>query len=242
MLKLKNVTKTYDDAHEPVFSQVSLHVGKCEFVSIIGPSGCGKSTLLEVCAGLQRFNTGTISLDGINIDRPGLSSFMPQGHSLLPWRRLNKNIALPFEVAGIAKDKALEQANQLLEQFNMSHLAKRWPNQLSGGQQKRGALLRSIAHDKNLIMLDEPLESLDSLTRQNIQIWLKDLFTTQEKSALMVTHDIDEAVFFSDRIYVMGFNRPLKEVYIHLKHRDRDSIEFRRFCTQIKGELNLEKA
>lgn len=165
-----------------------------------------------------------------------------QGDSLLPWRKLNSNIALPIEAAGISHSKAIKRANDLLDQFDMGLLANRWPMQLSGGQKQRGALLRSIAHDRDLLVLDEPLGALDSLTRKNIQIWLKHLIQTSKKSALMVTHDVDEAVFLSDRIYIMKPNQPLTEILIDLESRNRNSKEFRDFCIRIEEVLNHENS
>lgn len=240
MLKLHDISKTYHDAQEPVFSHITLNVAQSEFVSIIGPSGCGKSTLLEICVGLQSFNNGRITLNEQIIDHPGLCSFMPQGDSLLPWRKLNSNIALPIEATGVSHQAAIKQANYLLDQFDMGALADRWPVQLSGGQKQRGALLRAIAHDRDLLVLDEPLGALDSLTRKNIQVWLKHLIQTSKKSALMVTHDVDEAVFLSDRIYMMKPGQSLTEIVINLKSRNRNSKEFRDFCIRIDEVLNDE--
>ncbi|MFV0321252.1 MAG: ABC transporter ATP-binding protein [Alphaproteobacteria bacterium] len=240
MLKLHDISKTYNDSTEPVFAHITLNVALGEFVSIIGPSGCGKSTLLEICVGLQSFDNGRITLNDQIIDHPGLCSFMPQGDSLLPWRKLNSNIALPIEAAGASRRSAIKQANHLLDQFDMGTLANRWPLQLSGGQKQRGALLRSIAHDRDLLVLDEPLGALDSLTRKNIQVWLKHLIQTSQKSALMVTHDVDEAVFLSDRIYIMRPGKTLAEIVIDLDNRDRNSKEFRDICIRIDEVLNDE--
>ncbi len=236
MLELKSVSKEFEDEKKTIFHNLSLYVKPQEFVSIVGPSGCGKTTLLEICAGLQKSYHGLCMLNNQPINQAGLSAYMPQGDSLLAWRRLGRNVALALE-QNHSKKEVFKKAKNLLQQFQMHHLMHRWPSELSGGQKQQAALLRAIAYDKELLLLDEPLGSLDSLTRKNIQLWLKKLILKKNKAVLMVTHDIDEAIFLSNRIYVMHPQRALKEIKINIDNNDRNSVDFREKYKEIEESL-----
>ncbi len=238
MLKVKSVCKKFENTQEDIFCDLFLYVQQQEFVSIIGPSGCGKTTLLEICAGLQSYHRGLCMLNGKSITKPGLLGYMPQGESLLPWCKLKDNIALAM-AKDIPKKEALKKAENLMCKFNMLSLAGYWPYQLSPAQRQCGALLRTVAYDKDFLLLDEPLNISDSLARQDIQVWLKNLLKQQAKTVLMTTHDIDEAVFFSDRIYVMRPHKELKEIKVDIdeENRDRNNIIFREKCKEVSESL-----
>lgn len=188
-----------------VLDRVSLSVTDGEFVSIIGPSGCGKSTLLDIIAGLQEPDCGEICLDGQQQHSLlGKVGYMPQKDLLLPWRILVDNVALPLLVAGESKTAARHQARELLADFGLSEFANYYPSQLSGGMRQRAALLRTYLTGRNVWLLDEPFGATDALTRRELQQWLLQVLAQFRGSVLLVTHDIDEAIFLSTRIYVIS--------------------------------------
>ncbi len=238
MLEVRSVFKKFKNTQEDIFYDLSLHVQPQEFVSIIGPSGCGKTTILELLAGLQNYYRGLCMLEEKPISKPGLVSYMPQEGSLLPWRKLKHNIALAAETFA-SKAEALKIAENLLRDFNMLSLAEYWPYQLSAYQKRCGTLLRTVAHGKNMLLLDEPLGIKDSLSRKKAQNWLKNMIKKQSKTVLMTTGDIDEAVFLSDRIYIMLPNKTLKEIKVDINKGDRNDIAFRDKCKEVAESLSL---
>lgn len=207
------VTKSYNSAEKVVrvLDGVDLVAQPGEFVSVIGPSGCGKSTLLEVIAGLQEPEAGKV-LFGDLPQRPGCqprSAYMPQRDVLFPWRRVLDNVTLGLEVAGVNKVEARQRVAPLLEAFGLAGFEKAYPFQLSGGMRQRAALLRTVVQGRNLLLLDEPLGALDSLTRTQMQVWLESVWEQYRWTVLLVTHDIREAVYLSDVVYVLSA-RPAK--------------------------------
>jgi ABC-type nitrate/sulfonate/bicarbonate transport system ATPase subunit len=204
-LELRRLTKRYLLHGEPIPAcrEVSLTVGEGEFVSLVGPSGCGKSTLLEVVAGLLEPDTGEALLHGEPV-RPGQCSYMPQDDLLFPWRTILSNVALPLQIAGVKRDERERQALELLREFGLDRYARSRPDQLSGGMRQRVAFMRTVLHRRDLWLLDEPFARLDALTRHEMQDWLIDIHNRFHQSVLFVTHDLEEAVVLSNRIYVMS--------------------------------------
>lgn len=183
---------------------VDLYVRAGEFVTIIGPSGCGKSTLFHIIAGLQEPDAGVISFDGVVVKcRVGRSSYMPQKDLLLPWRRLLDNVVLSQEVAGIPRARAYAEARALLPLFDLEGFERSYPSELSGGMRQRAALLRTFMGHQDLMLLDEPFGALDALTRVDLRNWLVGVWERFRQTILFVTHDVEEAVFLADRVYVM---------------------------------------
>ncbi len=183
---------------------VDLYAGAGEFVSLIGPSGCGKSTLFNVVAGLERPNSGQVLINDVDLDdRLGASAYMPQHDALLGWRRVLDNVVLPLELAGISRKEARKRAVPMLERFGLGDFAHAWPWQLSGGMRQRTAFLRTVIAGHPLMLLDEPFGALDGITRADLQEWLSEVWAEFGATVLLVTHDITEAVFLSDRVYVM---------------------------------------
>jgi len=194
----------------PVLAGVSLSVAPGEFVSVIGPSGCGKSTLFNVIAGLERPDSGRVLVDGADATgRTEPFAYMPQQDLLFPWRTVLDNTALGLEVGGIKRRAARERARTLFAPFGLAGFENARPHQLSGGMRQRAALLRTVVQDRPVLLLDEPFGALDSLTRLDMQSWLEGVRGHFGRTVLLITHDIREAVFLSDRVVVLG-SRPTR--------------------------------
>lgn len=188
----------------PALLPVELTADPGQFVTIVGPSGCGKSTLFSVIAGLEEPTSGTVHIDGVDhTGESGLVGYMLQKDMLLPWRTVLGNVILGLEIQGVPKEASLAAARPLLARYGLGQYEDAKPSQLSGGMRQRAALLRTLLFNRQIMLLDEPFGALDAQTRLQMQLWLLDLQATFKKTIVFVTHDIDEAVFLSDRIYVM---------------------------------------
>ncbi|MFU8794759.1 MAG: ABC transporter ATP-binding protein [Dethiobacteria bacterium] len=206
MLNLQNIDATYlsTDQKLPVLKNISIAVAEGEFVSVIGPSGSGKSTILRIAAGLLKPDRGSVYENGIEMTgKTRLVGYMPQQDLLFPWKTLLENAALPLLAAGISKKEAYKRVEELLPVFGLVGFAAYYPDQLSGGMRQRGALLRTILINSKLLLLDEPFAALDALTRISMQEWLLQIWGKFRRTVLFVTHSIDEAIYLSDRIYVI---------------------------------------
>ncbi|VVE48462.1 ABC transporter ATP-binding protein [Pandoraea horticolens] len=194
-----------------VLDGVNLSVAPGEFVALLGPSGCGKSTLLRLVAGLETATRGTITQDGTAITRPDPSRIVVfQDPTLYPWRRVRDNVALGLQARGVL-GKERQRVDEALARVGLSEFADAFPHQLSGGMAQRVALARALVNDPRLLVLDEPLGKLDSLTRLAMQSELVDLWQRAGFSALLVTHDVEEALFLAQRVIVFS-PRPAKIV------------------------------
>lgn len=183
----------------------SLDIPSGSFISIIGPSGCGKSTLFNLIAGLDRPTDGRITLDGEDCTgQQGRVGYRLQKDLLLPWRTVLGNVVLGLEVAGVRRSDREALARRFLGHYGLAGFEDRYPAQLSGGMRQRAALLRTILFNRDVILLDEPFGALDALTRAQMQEWLLDLWDDLGKTVLFVTHDVDEAIYLSDVVYVMS--------------------------------------
>ncbi len=242
-LEVRGITKDFAAPGQAVLralNQVSLQVGAGEFVSLIGPSGCGKSTLLDIIAGLYLPDTGDILLQGRTLlgTRGGVS-YMPQKDVLFPWRTILDNVIVPLEVQGVSKADARREALALLPEFGLEGFARSYPYMLSGGMRQRAAFLRTVLCKKELLLLDEPFGKLDALTRLQMQHWLLTIWQKFKRAVLFVTHDVDEAILLSDRIYVMS-PRPGSieaEVPIYIKRPRGSRSSLSREFIQIKSHL-----
>lgn len=206
-VELRQVTKSFRRGNQVIeaLGPVDLAVRDQEFVSIVGPSGCGKSTLLNIIAGLEQPTSGEVWLDGQPAPRRlGRVSYMHQRDLLLPWRRVLSNVILPLELRGVPKQEAVRRALPWLERFGLAEFAEAYPAQLSGGMRQRAAFLRTVLAECPLILLDEPFGSLDALTRASLQEWLLTLWEELERTVILVTHDVEEAVLLSDRVVVLS--------------------------------------
>ena len=187
-----------------VLDGVDLEAAPGAFVSLVGPSGCGKSTLLQVLAGLLTPDAGESMIeDRSTVGAPGLAAYMPQKDLLLPWRKAIGNAVLGAEIAGVDRAEAREQAVALLERFGLDGFEESWPSQLSGGMRQRLALLRTFLVPRHVLLLDEPFGALDAITRREMHQWLQEVWATDARTVLFVTHDVEEALILSDVAYVM---------------------------------------
>ncbi len=187
---------------------VSLQVGAGEFLCIVGPSGCGKSTLLRVLGGLVRPTSGRVYLGGELLTAPRRQiGFVFQKANLMPWRTVLRNVTLPLEVKGLKAEEAGQQARELLKLVELEGFEDAYPHELSGGMEQRVAIARALIHDPAILLLDEPFGSLDALTRENMNLELLRIWRARRKTVVMVTHNIQEALFLADRILVMS-SRP----------------------------------
>jgi ABC-type nitrate/sulfonate/bicarbonate transport system ATPase subunit len=198
----------------PVLSDVSLAAAPGDFASIIGPSGCGKSTLFNVLAGLMRPTSGAVLIDGVEVTgRIGLTGYMLQKDLLLPWRSVLDNTTLGLEMRGVPRRRARAQAREWVARFGLQGFEREYPAALSGGMRQRAALLRTFLAGQDILLLDEPFGALDALTRADMQRWLLDIWQELGKTILLVTHDVDEAIYLSDRVYVLS-SRPGRVVEV----------------------------
>ncbi|MGK6314789.1 ABC transporter ATP-binding protein [Neorhizobium sp. DT-125] len=241
-VRISDVSKTFRVESRIVHAldNVSLAIESGEFISIVGPSGCGKSTLLRFLAGLDGPDRGRITVDGEVIDRPSLKrGIVFQDHRLLPWFSVEKNIALSlYSLAGSEAEKR-ERVQYLIDLVGLSGFEKALPHELSGGMSQRAAIARGLAPRPPLLLLDEPLGALDSLTRSYLQDELLAIWEREKSTVVMVTHDVEEAIYLSDRVVVME-PRPGRIAKIfeipgnRPRHRDDpDFVTIRRQVTDL---------
>lgn len=224
-IEVKNVSLAFTSPECPELNAVNLTVESGEIVSIVGPSGCGKSTLLRLIAGVLTPNAGEITVARFS-EEPGWSnlSFVPQDSLLLPWRTVLANVCLPLELhQSFTKSEILAKARKALYLVNLTEVETKYPRELSGGMRQRAALARALAGDARILLLDEPFAALDALTRNQLNLELLRIQRQTGITILLVTHNIFEAVFLSDKVVVMGEKpgRVLGEVGVALpKPRD----------------------
>lgn len=198
LIKLENVSKSFDNAE--VLKNISLTVNKGEFISILGPSGCGKSTLFNIITGLMKADSGVVSVEG-NI------GYMQQKDLLLPWKTVLNNVVLPLDIRGENKKVSIEKAMKYIDVMGLKGYENKFPYELSGGMKQRASFLRTFLSSEEIMLLDEPFGALDSITKGKMQKWLLDMKSMLVNTVLFITHDIEEAIFLSDRIYVLS-SRP----------------------------------
>jgi putative hydroxymethylpyrimidine transport system ATP-binding protein len=236
MVSIEKLTFAFENAG-PIFKNISMDVKAGEFVSIIGTSGSGKSTLFQLITGLLEPDQGEIRIKGENAgNRLGKVGYMPQKDLLLPWRTVLDNVLLPLEVSKENSRRKIPQIREWLARFGLAEVEKAYPDELSGGMRQRAAFLRTIMTGKDLLLLDEPIGALDSLTKRNMQSWLLGLWGELQKTVLFITHDLEEAILLSDRIYLLG-RESLQEVKVSLSRpRSAELIYQSEFIT-MKQEL-----
>ncbi|MFF2015831.1 ABC transporter ATP-binding protein [Paenibacillus sp. NPDC058177] len=198
LITLDGISKSYGSAE--ILKDVSLHIRKGEFVSILGPSGSGKSTLFNIITGLLPADRGTL-------DVHGEIGYMQQKDLLLPWKTVLDNIVLPLDLKGSNKEASRSKAVSLMDRIGLKGYEHRYPSELSGGMKQRASFLRTFLASGEIMLLDEPFGALDSITKGSMQAWLLEVQEAFNVTILFITHDIEEAIFLSDRIYVLS-SRP----------------------------------
>ncbi len=200
-----NKSFTVGKARREVLRHIDLTLADNEFVSIVGTSGCGKSTLLSIAAGLEEFDSGSVKVDGVPISGPGLDrGVVFQSYTLLPWLTARQNVEFALKAAGLPRAQCREIADEHLALVKLTKFAEAYPNELSGGMKQRVAIARALSYRPKILLMDEPFGALDAMTRHQMQELLTRIWETHRLTVMFVTHDVEEAVYLSDRIVVMG--------------------------------------
>ena len=243
LLRADGISKTYEDGRH-VLGDISITLNEGEIVSLLGVSGVGKSTLFNIMSGLIMPDHGTVTLDGEDITgKTGSLSYMLQKDLLLPHLKVLDNVALPLLLSGMRKAEARAKAKSLFGQFGLTGTEDKYPIQLSGGMRQRAAFLRTYLCGKKVVLLDEPFGALDTITRSSMHDWYLEIMNDIKLSTILITHDIDEAILLSDRIYIMkGTPAVISDEIIidEAKPRDPDFVlteEFLSYKRKIKGLL-----
>ncbi|PEE44389.1 ABC transporter ATP-binding protein [Bacillus pseudomycoides] len=240
-LQIKDVVKAFDGKN--VLEKISASIQEGEFVSFVGPSGCGKSTLLNLIASVEEATSGEVIYNDTLVQKQDIVSYMPQQDLLLPWRSALQNIVLPLEIDGKPKKERLTEGMEALQQFGLAEYANHYPDALSGGMRQRISFLRTYLCEKPIMLLDEPFGKLDAFTKMEVHRWLLDSWHQEKQTIVMVTHDLDEAILLSDRVFIMS-QRPatiVGEVHVNLpRRRTMDmltSLELKEDKAEILGIL-----
>jgi len=208
-LEIENLVKSYrtpDGGEFVVLKGVNLSVGENEFISVIGHSGCGKSTLLKIVAGLERATSGLVQMEGREIRKPGSDRMMIfQHYGLLPWLTVRENIRLAVDevLKNATKAEKISIVNEHLAMVNLNAAADKYPDEISGGMKQRVGIARALAIRPKMLLMDEPFGALDALTKSKLQKQVLDIWESHKQAVMMITHDVDEAIYMSDRIVLM---------------------------------------
>ncbi len=244
-LELIELSKTFhgdnSDANVCVLDDINYHIEDGEFVSIIGPSGCGKTTLLRIIAGFERASDGKVLLDKKMITNPdAVIGLVFQEYALFSWRTTIENIEFGLEIKGISRKERKSAALEYIESFGLSGFENKYPKELSGGMQQRVAIARTLINNPRLVLMDEPFGALDSQTRNSLQEFLLNIWKIRDETVIFVTHNIDEAVFLSEKIIILS-KRPgkIKKIFdvneCCPRPRDRTSES----CNNLRREILL---
>lgn len=244
VLELEHVSKSFakveSDDVTNALHDITVTMESGEFISLVGPSGCGKSTILRLVAGLIHPTLGKVTVNGREIDGPSPERGMVfQKPTLFPWLTVEKNIAFSLEMQGTLRGNE-EKVRRMLHVIGLENFKDDYPAQLSGGMAQRVALVRSLINQPEILLLDEPLGALDAFTRMNMQDEILNIWSHRRQLALMVTHDVDEAIYFSDRVVVMSrdYGRIMADVRIDLpRPRDRASVRYHEYMDQLTEVL-----
>lgn len=245
-LKVESINKTFSNNGDvnQVLKDISFEADKGQFISLLGPSGCGKTTLLTIMAGFQKSDSGSIIVGGKKVTKAGPDrGFVFQNYALFPWMTVKDNILFPMKQIKMPKAEREERLKVLLEMSQLEGREDLYPHQISGGMKQRTALVRALATKPDVLLMDEPLGALDFQMRQSLQNELEEIWLKDRTTVVMVTHDVDEAVYLSDRVIVMSTNKGqvVEDLNIELdRPRDRKSKEYEEYKNQLT--LALTKA
>ena len=239
ILDIKNLS--YSFGNNPILKDINIHVNENEMVAIVGSSGVGKSTLFNLIAGVLNKLTGEITINGSE-DYIGKVAYMLQKDLLFEHKTIIDNVILPLIIAKVNKKEALEEGNKILKQFNLDKYANKYPQQLSGGMRQRVALIRTYMFKRKIFLLDEAFSALDAITKKELHKWYLDLKKEFNLTTLLITHDIEEAVFLSDRIYILG-NKPgeiIGEIKIEINPNEDIDVQRLLYKKEILNIMNIE--
>ena len=239
ILEVKNLS--YSFGNNPILKNINIHVNENEMVAIVGSSGVGKSTLFNLIAGVLKKQTGEIAINGSD-DYIGKVAYMLQKDLLFEHKTIIDNVILPLIIAKVNKKEALEEGNKILKQFNLDKYANKYPQQLSGGMRQRVALIRTYMFKRKIFLLDEAFSALDAITKKELHKWYLDLKKEFNLTTLLITHDIEEAVFLSDRIYILG-NKPgeiIGEIKIEINPNEDIDVQRLFYKKEILNIMNIE--
>jgi len=228
-LQIRNLSKNFKTNGKKlhVLDNISFNVQEGEFLSVVGPSGCGKTTLIRIIAGLEKPISGEVILDDRRIKSPSKKiGYVPQEFSLFPWKTVKKNIGFGLKLQGVEKDQYERKISELLELIGLGDFKDYYPKDLSGGMRQKVAIARALAIDQTLLLLDEPLISIDAQNRNKLQDDLSEIWKKSKRTIIFITHNIDEAVYLSDRVIILSeLPSSVKEIINIPLDRPRDRTQ-----------------
>lgn len=244
LLEIKNLCKSFSGSEREVLKNISLSIEKGDFVCIVGPSGCGKTTLLNIIAGLEKQTSGEVLLNGVPVEKPGADrTVMFQEPSLYPWLNVHENVCFGMKISKLEKAEQERRAEKYLKMVHLWDFRSYAVHELSGGMKQRAVLARALTMDSAVLLMDEPFSALDKQTINILRAELEDIWLTTGRTIIFITHSVEEAVYFADKVVVLSENPgQIKEIYAVELPRPRqiDSEEFLSFRKKILSSVRSE--